>query len=135
MPKYGAPNRSTYAVVLAHRVGGDPVAVAPVPVDQLGGDGGGRGQLVDQTQPRVLAQRVGRQRDRGPDLGQFGGLLEHVGPQAALPQCEAQGQPPDAGTDNGHPQTRFTHEAKPSDLDLTNRRVDPTSNGHIERAQ
>ena len=65
--------------VLGHRLGGDAVAVAPVPVDQLGRNGRGRGQLVDQAQPRVLAQGVGRQRDRGPDLGQFGGLLEHVG--------------------------------------------------------
>ena len=52
------------------------------------------GQLGGQTQPRVLADRVGGQGDGRPDLGQLGGLLEHVRLDAALLQRKAEGQPP-----------------------------------------
>jgi len=51
-------------VVLGHRVGRDAAAVLPVPVDELGGDGGGRGQLVEQAQPGELPDPVARQADR-----------------------------------------------------------------------
>ena len=89
-------------VVLLHRVRRDPARRPPVPVDQLGGDGGVGGQLVRQTQPRELADRVGGQGDGGTDLGQLGRLLEHVRLDAALLQGEAEGQPPDAGADDRH---------------------------------
>ena len=80
-----------------------------MPVDQLGGDRGVGGQLGGQTQPRVLADGVGGQGDGRPDLGQLGGLLEHVRLDAALLQREAEGQPPDAGTDDRYAQLGISH--------------------------
>ncbi len=90
-------------------MGGDPAAVPPVPVDQLGGNGGGRGQLIDQTQPGELADGVAGQPDRSANLGQLGGLLKHVGLQAALAEREAEGQPSDTSSDNADTQDGHGH--------------------------
>ena len=99
-------------VVPRHRVRGDPVARAPVPVDQLGGDRGSSRQLVHQAEPGVLPRRVGRQRDGGTDLGQRRCLFEDVGRDTALAQREPEGQPPDPGADHDDPQLGRTHDLK-----------------------
>ena len=81
-------------VVLRHRVRGNPVAGAPVAVDQLGGDRGRGRQLVDQAEPGVLPRRVGRQRDRGTDLGQLRCLFEDVGRDTTSRSASPRDRPP-----------------------------------------
>ena len=96
-------------VVLADGMGRDPAPVLPVPVDELGGDRGVGGQPAVETEPCELPDGVGRQRDGGADLGQLGGLFEHISLDASLLQCETEGQTPHSGTDDRHTRTGFSH--------------------------
>ena len=89
--------------VLADRVRDDPIAVPPVPVDQLGRGGGGLGILVEDAEPPEQPRRVRRLGDGGADLGQLGSRLEDLRRHALLAQRESQGQSTDSATDDCHP--------------------------------
>ena len=54
-------------------------------------------------EPELLeeARPVGRQRHRGADLAQLGGLFVDVDAEAVPAQCDGEGQTADAGADDG----------------------------------
>jgi hypothetical protein len=93
-------------VAVPHRVRRDPAAVPPVPVDQLGRDGGHTSEVVGQAEPPELPDGVGGQRDRRADLGELRGLLEDAGDHAPFPQRQCEGQAPHARSDDGDAQLR-----------------------------
>ena len=88
-------------------------AVAAVAMDEPGGFGRHPGQVLTQAQVPEHPGGVGGQADRGAGLVEFGGLLEHLGGDAALPKQERQREPADAGPDDHDRRISVRHLASP----------------------
>ena len=99
-PVVGRAEALHVPVVLGHRVGRDPLAGPPVPVDELGRDGAHGVELIEQTQAGELAGGVGGHGDRGADFGEFRRLFENVRRHPPLAQGEGEGQAPDPAADD-----------------------------------
>ena len=116
IPKYGPPNRFSYQLSSRTGMGRDPAPVLPVPVDELGGDRWSRRPAVRPDPSRANSRmELADSAMAAPISVELGGLLEHIRLDASLLQCETEGQTPDAGTDDRHTRTGFSHavEARP----------------------
>jgi len=101
------------AVPAVVRAGRHRAAVAAVAMDEPGGFGRYPGEVLAQAQVPEHPGGVGGQADRRPGLVQFGGLLEHLGGDAALPKQERQREPADPGPDDHHRRIWVRHHASP----------------------
>ena len=80
----------------------DQAAGAAVAVDQRRHLGPARRELRPEPELFEEPGRVGRQRHRGADLAQLGGLFVDLGVETVPAQGDGESQPADAATDDGN---------------------------------
>ena len=108
-PTNGAPNR--LAVPAAVPAGRDRRPSRPSRWMSRVGSVDTRARSLAQAQVLEHPRRVGGQADRRADLAQFGGLLEHLGGDAALAQQERQREPADTSPDDHYRRIAVRHHA------------------------